>query len=410
MMRFRGCLFERLGQHGSRVETVFDVPWREADILEVFGEQPAIDKSAQQLWAAAEYREGANRGNNGLNALWAATLDCDCADIGTLDAVIEYVRAQGLAFMAYTSWSHMDATKVHKDTGRVGPFDAFRLVIPYSRPLSPAEHKSVVPALIGFELPHDPKHYTKEVIGRYVDRGKIESAAKPRGWDPKSWVPSQGFFVPSSKSSIDVFQGESLNVDAVLARPLTARVTSLRARPFQAPSRLAMGALGVTLRALEAKGIYASGPNSEGWYRSICPSCASAAQGQRSPSFTARANGDSVDLWCHAQCKHPQLLQALGVDQGGAFRPSSDLRVRLEEQLVSQAPPEDDIDVELATERLVEDIREAVAARKPTIVKYPAGTGKTVASAKIITEHVRAGFRIAYSTICLLYTSPSPRD
>ena len=397
-MRFRGCLFERLGQYGARVESAFDVPWREADILEVFGEQPAIDKSAQQLWAAAQYREGANRGNAGLNVLWAATLDCDCADVGTLDAVIDHIRAQGLACLAYTSWSHMDPEKMHKDTGRQGPFEAFRIVLPYSRPLAPAEHQSVVPALIGIELPPNPKHYAKEVIGRYVDRGNVESAARPRGWDPASFRPAQGFYVPSSKSSVDVFHGEPLDVDSILARPQTAPVTSRKARPFQAPDRNATGALATVLQRLGARGIGANGPNVDGWYRSVCPSCASAVRGQRSPSFTVRANGDGIDMWCHASCARKQLLAALDLDAEGAFRPPTFLRIALEEQLLSQAPPGDDLDVHRATELLVEDIREAVASRKPTIVKYPPGTGKTVASAKVITEHVRAGFRVAYST------------
>jgi len=398
MIRFRGCLFERLGQYGARVEDAFDVPWREADILDVFGEQPAIDKSAQQLWAAAQYREGANRGNAGLNHLWAATLDCDCADIGTLDAVITHVRNQGLACLAYTSWSHMDPEKVHKDTGRAGPFEAFRIVLPYSRPLAPAEHQSVVPALLGIELPADPPHYAKEVIGRYVERGQVETAARPRGWDPASFRPAQGFYVPSSKSSVDVFQGKSLNVDAILARPQTSRVTNRRARPFQAPNRAAMGALGTVLHKLAARGIGATGPSAEGWYRSVCPSCASAERGQRSPSFTVRANGDGVDIRCHAQCTRRDLLKSLELDGVGAFRPPTHLRVALEEQLLSQAPPEDDISADEAGERLEADIREAVVERRPTIVKYPAGTGKSFRSARIIAEHVRAGLRIAYAT------------
>ena len=395
-MRFRGVLFERLGSYGARVEQSFDVPWAEAAILDVFGEQPAIDKSAQQLWAAAQYREGANRGNAGLNVLWAATLDCDCADLGTLDAVIDHIRAQGLACLAYTSWSHMDPNKVHHDTGRTGPFEAFRIVLPYSRPLAPAEHQAVVPALIGVELPPDPRHYTKEVIGRYVEHGNTERAAKPRGWDPASFRPAQGFYVPSSKSSIDVFHGLPLDVDAILARPQTSRVTTRKARPFQAPNRDAMGALGTVLRRLGARNIGASGPNVAGWYRSACPSCSNGMQ--RSPSFTVRANGNGVDMWCHASCSRKELLAALELDYEGAFRPPTHLRMSLEEQLLAQAPPSEDLEVQQATERLEIDIRDSVASRRPTIVKYPAGVGKTFASAKIITEHVRAGLRIAYST------------
>jgi hypothetical protein len=44
------------------------------------------------------------------------------------------------------------------------------------------------------------------------------------------------------------------------------------------------------------------------------------------------------------------------------------------------------------------DIKESLDSRQPTIIKYPAGTGKSHASAIAITDEVRAGFKIAYST------------
>ena len=48
--------------------------------------------------------------------------------------------------------------------------------------------------------------------------------------------------------------------------------------------------------------------------------------------------------------------------------------------------------------RLAQDIREAVASREPTVVQYPAGTGKSYASASVLAEVARQGYRIAYST------------
>ena len=149
-MELTGVFFEKCGVHATWIESSFSVPWTERDILELFADslsRPELRKEDQQFWQTAVYYEGAKRSNAGLRHLTAAMLDCDCADPGAMDEVLRALRAQGLAHFAYTSWSHQSPEKMHKDTQRRGPFDCFRLVLPYSRPALHDEHRSVVPGL-----------------------------------------------------------------------------------------------------------------------------------------------------------------------------------------------------------------------------------------------------------------------
>ena len=335
--RFVGVLFEKLGHHGSRVEKAFNVPWREEYILAAFGEHPAQNKDDQQLFGAARYREGANRGVAGVEVNTALVLDCDCADVGEMDRICGILSAAGYAFMSYTSWSHRLKSKVHKDTGKEGPFDCFRIALPYSRELSPAEHRVLVPALFGHEIPVDPAHYKQEALGKWVtEKNGRERAAKPRGWDPVCSRPAQGYYVPSAYSQIDVYYGKPLDVEAVFNRPTTAQPTALAFRERQAPNRESIEALGRIIGELSTtRGVFTDGH--DGWHRAPCPACAPSGE-QRSPSFTFRANGNGVDLHCHAGCVRGDLLRALNLTATGAYRAPSDLRLALNEQLERQTP------------------------------------------------------------------------
>jgi hypothetical protein len=397
LLKFVGVLFERTGHKGTRIERAFCVPWTETDILEVFGSDPATSKHAQQLFGAAIYKEGTKRGNAGLNSVCAAVLDCDHADVGELDRISSSIRAAGYAHIAYTSWSHGKVDKVHKGTGKSGPFDSFRIVLPYSREVSPAEHAAIVPALFGHEVPADPAHYAKEVLGKWIeDANGRPRAASPRGWDPTCSTPSRGYFIPSAHSTIDVYQGNPLYVDDILQRDTTARPSQAKFRPYQAPDEQAVGALARIVDLLSKKtGVEAQGY--EGWQRAACPACAPSGH-QRSPSFTVRANGNGVDLRCHAGCSRKELLGALGLTSTGAFAPPTALRLLVEEQLAVQAPAAEAVSVDAAVAKLVVDIREGLAAREPTIIQYPAGTGKSFASAKVLAEYARQGYRLVYST------------
>jgi len=392
-MRFRGTLFAQRGKFGTRVERAFDVEWSEAGVLSAFGDRAPKAKDAQQLWSAAAYREGANRGNAGVLYNHAAVLDRDCCDVGALDETCDWLDAQGLAYVVYTSWSHLLREKIHTDTAKVGPFDCFRVVLPYSRDVLPSEHAAIVSGLYGHELPLDPAHYAQEALGRVValPSGR-ERMARPRGWDPTSNQPARGFYVPTPWSVLEVHQGKTLDVDAVMKRPTTPRATAKVLRPYQAPSRTSLGAVGALERALEKLSMGLGRENPEGWRRSTCPSCQ-----DPSPSLTLRANGDGVDIHCHAGCNRKDVLAALGLD-GEVFKAPTQLLIGLEEQLQAQEPREAPIPVEQAVERLVVDIREALASREPTVIEYPAGTGKSHASAIVMTEVARAGHRIAYST------------
>lgn len=394
-MLFRGTLFESLGKYGARVERSFAVPWTERAVLEVFGDAPVVAKDQQRLWSAARYKEGANRGNAGLEVNYAAVFDRDCADVGEMDRTIEWLVARRLAFIVYTSWSHGREDKVHEPRlpGRSGPFDCYRVVLPYDREVAPGEHVAIVPALLGYELPADGPHYATEVLGKFVtlDNGK-ERAVKPRGWDPTSKEPARGYYIPTPQAICEVYQGSPLCVDEVLRRPTTARPQTRKERPYRPPDARAVGAMGTLEKALDAAGCWLGAEGHAGWRRSTCPSCE-----DPSPSMTARANGDGVDLKCHAGCTRKDVLSALGLS-GDLWKAPSALEIELEEQLEAQAPEEDAVDAVTAAERLGQDIREALASGEPTVIQYPAGTGKSYQSAIVISEVVRAGESIVYST------------
>jgi hypothetical protein len=393
-VRFRGVLFEKLGQFGSRVERAFDVPWTDSAIGEVFGEQDPETKDQQQLWAAATYQEGANRGNAGIITNTAAVLDCDCADPGALDDVLAWIKPYRLAHMVYSSWSHGLREKQHGDSGRSGPFDCFRVVLPYARDCTPAEHVAVVAGLFGHELPNDPDHYIREVAGRTVTMPSgRERAARPRGWDPSSGQPTRGFYVPTVRSLVEVYPGDALDPDLVLRRPTTARPSLRGPRTYSTPDVTAVGALGEFDRALRKHGFGFGRAGGAGWARSTCPSCQ-----DPSPSLTARANGSGLELRCHALCSRRDILSAVGLSDDGLFAAPSEIQDRLQDQLASARPQAEAVGVERAVELLVEDIREAVASNEPNVIIYPAGTGKSFASAKIITESADAGEKVIYST------------
>lgn len=400
-LRFRGCLFQALGRHGSRVERHFDVPWTMAGVSSILPERVCLDKYGVQLWTPAQYREGATRGNAGLLHLYGAALDKDCGDVGELDAVCAHLDAQGLAYIVYSSWSHAAAEKTPNDQpSKPGPFDCFRVVLPYSRQVSPDEHRVLVPSLFGYEVLPDPPEYAAEVRGVWLKTPSgAERAARPRGWDPASSRPSQPWFVPAcpphraTHAVMDVREGRPLDVDAIFATPhRTAPVVARRERQYHRPTVAAAGAMHDISTALEAIGYGFGPPTYEAWQRSMCPSC-----NDKSPSLRARANGDGIDVHCFAGCKRTEILKALGLNERGRFRAPTHLEERLEEQLGRQTV-DHAVPIHIASARLLEDLREAVLAREPTILKYPAGTGKSWASAQIITERVRAGFRIASST------------
>lgn len=375
-LRFRGTLFAKLGKFGSVVERWFDEPWTLEGVRAAFGEHVVECKDDQQLWSSARYQEGANRGNAGLVCNHGVVLDRDCADVGELDSTRAHLRKLGLAYVLYTSWSHGKAEKQHEPQlpGRKGPFDCFRVVLPYERDLAPDEHRALVQGLYGHEVPLDPPHYAQEVLGRFVTlpSGR-ERAARPRGWDPVASRPSQGYYTPTPWALLEVEPGEPLRVAAVLQRPTTPRVTSRRSRPYQPPTREASGALGVMAKALERHSFGLGPSNPDGWARSVCPSCQ-----DPSPSLTARANGDGIELRCHAGCARREILDAVGLD-AASFRAPTDLRIALDEQLERQAPADDDVSADEAGELLERDINEAFDSGEPTVIRYPAGTGKAFA-------------------------------
>lgn len=380
-----------------RVEGLIDVPWEEQAVIDAFPLETAPEKTSQRLWSAAEYRPDKTRSLAGIIRLHAALLDGDCFDPGTYEAVLRYLQARGSAFMLYTSWSFGLPDKVHKDTGRKGPFDCFRCVLPFSRPVSQEEYQTIVPALFGHELPdHDPR-YTNEVRGVWLDRSNgARVAARPRGWDPVSSRPAQGFFIPLPTSTIDFSDGAPVDVQAVLGRPCTGVVRARVQRAALPPTEIAAGALEDIERALAATGAWLSAPNLDGWRRSACPACAPGGV-QKSPSFRVRANGDLIDAQCFAGCSRTDIMRVLGLQEDGRMKAPSELRYQLDMQLEGQAQGER-VTVDEAVEELVSDIREAVEEGTPTVIKYPAGVGKSHASAVVLTEQARSGYSSVYTT------------
>lgn len=394
-MKFCGVLFEKLGNHGARVDRHFEVEWDQFAVEEVFRyEDDSVEKDEQRLWSASKYREGANRGNAGLEYCYAAILDNDCCDVGEMEQVVRFLRDRGQAFIVYTSWSHRRPEKFHRDTDRHGPFDCFRIVLPFSRTVSEGEYRAVVQGVFGYEVPNNPESYSREAHGRTVvlPNGK-ERASRPRGWDPVSMRPSQGYYVPAPWAELEVYAGDALDVDAVLRRPQTPRPSSRLNRPHQAPSISATGALGALHRALLRAECPPEEPGFSGWSRSQCPSCK-----DPSPSLITRANGDGIDVHDFAGCKRKDVLLALGLDESKAFAPPTDLRVALDEQLAGQNPGSPAVGVVEAVGRLTERMAEALADRTPTVFKYPAGTGKSHASAIDMATEARNGYKIAYAT------------
>ena len=374
-LTFKGVLFEAR-TFGTCIDRHFDVPWTEEGVRTVFTETVPRPKEQLQLWSAAQYKEGAKRGARGVELRYAAVLDADCMDIGELDRLTDLLAEDGYAFIAYTSSSHRRADKYHRDTDKHGPFDCFRLIVPYSRPVAPAEHAAIVPALFGHELEDPGPRYATEVLGRYVEASNgVMKRARPRGYDPVASRPSQAYFVPTHDSLILVEPGRCLDVDAVLARPMTARPSALKQRPLEAPTMLAVGALGELEKELAGRGVQLGHEGFEGWRRAPCPACAPDGN-QKSPSFTARANGDGIDVRCYAGCSRRDIFGALGLSPTGVFAPPSHLRLQLDEQLAAQTPRSEAVTVGQAVEQLVVDIRDSVLARQPTVIQYPAGTGK----------------------------------
>lgn len=240
-MRFCGTLFDPNSRFGTRVERHFDVPWTEAGVRSVFTVPALADKFDQPLWGYARYAEGANRGTAGLDAIYGVALDKDCGDLGDLEDTLKHLDALGLAYIVYTSWSHHNADKTPNDLPQNrGPFDCFRVVMPYDREVSPGEHRSAAVGIFGHEIPNDPVKYHEEVRGIFVKlKSGRERAARPRGWDPCVTRPAQAYFVPvarrddaPSDPTVIVKAGRPLVVDDILKRPTTPPVTWRAPRPF----------------------------------------------------------------------------------------------------------------------------------------------------------------------------------
>jgi hypothetical protein len=393
LIRFKGTLFEQRGVWGSKVESQFDEPWTEESVWKVFGHVQPQAKEHQRLWSATRYKDDGNRGRTDLLAVHAAQLDFDCCNLGDMDRVVDHLEAQGLAYLLYTSWSNGRPDKVHDDTQIIGPFDCFRIVLPYDREVTADEHTAIVDALFGFEIPDLSDEYRKEAQNRVVTFGNgRERMAKPRGWDPTSNQPHRGYYQPLPEAVLEVREGAPLPADAILSRPTTARPLTRKARPYSLPTPEAEGAIGILERALDKQELGLTKAGAAGWRRSTCPYCLDA-----SPSLTVRANGDGVDLKCHAGCTRAQILEALDL-QGAVWDPPSSLKIDLECQLEAQRPPTEAISVDAAGENLYRDLLEAVRSNKRVVLQSPAGTGKSYQSARAMAELVHEGQRICYAT------------
>ena len=406
-MRLQGVLFRAGGALATTIDRSFDVEWTETGLGEVFPETVTDNKLSLQMWSPALYRVGFKRCNAGVDKLTAVILDSDCADIGQLEAVCSALSARGLAYWCHSSYSHRKPGKLHKGSGQAAEWDCFRIILPLSRHVDPEEYRVLVPALFGNEVPADPAHYEAEVVGKFLEnKAGVERAASPRGFDPTSNQPARAYFVPGTDPTLAehavfaVAQGEPIDANAVLRRPGTRAAWARRARTYSTPTAAAVGALRDVVAAFQARGVHLGSEGHAGWRRAACPVCAPDGK-QNSPSFTVRANGEHIEAFCHSSdcIRRPraQFFEALGLSTDGRFSAPDELQIEIEEQLSSQVPAEA-VPVAEAVERLVVDIREAVEAREPTVIVYPAGSGKSRAAATILAERVRAGYRIAYAT------------
>jgi hypothetical protein len=407
VLSFRGVFFEERGKQGTTIESHFETEWTESALLTLFPGVEYATKDEAQLWAAASYKEGCTRGNAGIRCMHSAVIEKDCGDIGELDVACAHLDRLGLAYVVYTTWSHRDPAKrpdTREDDGplnRHGPYDCFRIVLPYSREVTRDEHAAIIPGLIGVELPEDPASYAAEVAGRSVvlPSGNYRQL-KARGWDPVCNRATQSWFVPLTRAGfaehavLEVRQGRALDVDAVLKRPATPRVTSYRERPYRTPTPDAEGAMRRLSSALERAGVGAlSRPGFAGWARTVCPNCQSS-----SPSLTVRANGDGVEMKCWGHCDRRDILAALDFEDR-LITPPSFVREAIEIQLGRQLPAEAPIGVEEAGPIMAQYLREALDAREPTVLVFPAGTGKSFQAAHVMSERAALGKRIVYTTL-----------
>lgn len=339
-LRFKGVLFGSLTD--TRVARTFDAEWTEAGFQSVFPDLVREAKKAAPFWAAATYAEGTTRGNEGLLRLHAAVLDMDGAELGTLDRVCETLTASGRAHAVYTSWSHRSPDK----QGR----ECFRVLLPYSRPVTPAEHETIVPALYGCELPASPR------------------------WDPCAVKPAQGWFGPACPAErehdavLEVETGQTLDVEAVLARA-SAVAPARRVHPVPPATQRAEGALGRLQDALLSAGCGWAQADRAGWHRATCPVCRNS-----NPSLRAQATGDGLRLMCHSTLRHAkgctgaEVLDTLGLPPD-LMHGRKDHLALLHAQLRAAVPER---------EWSADEAAEESAHRPPNEIQaLPPGTGKT---------------------------------
>jgi phage/plasmid-associated DNA primase len=124
-------LFRSLTDVAPRVATCSWSRW-----VALMRHVPVADKRAADLYSPAEWLPGATRGLRGLARVHAVVLDLDHVSGLDLQRVVQpRLRASGLRFLAYSTYSHAPRPPSSADPHDPGWEGSYRLILPLASPL-----------------------------------------------------------------------------------------------------------------------------------------------------------------------------------------------------------------------------------------------------------------------------------
>lgn len=309
-MHLTGSVFTNL----SIFDRTFEVPWTQEALLDffepIFGQKTdLLQWNATTLLPDASERKKAN-----IEFAHAVVFDKDCGDPGELDNCIKKLLDKGVAFWIHSSFSHKLLDKEHKGSGTSGPFDCFRVIIPLSRPVTPAEYPNVVHGVMKFILPPDPSKYIKEAEAVSKATGK---PPKPRGWDPVSSSIAQFWYgpgCPEDRADDLIFivqEGDAVDPDLYASDPKRISKTGRFAKKSSvedAPGSKLGRAFEKLARALEKAGCKLDHEDFGAECRASCPLC-----GATQDSLCVKAEDGRILLKCFAECNSTDILTHIGL-------------------------------------------------------------------------------------------------
>lgn len=315
MLRLRGIFYRNI-KDTSPTDS-FDIPFTHEALSELFAfhDVSPDGKKHERLWSPVRLAPGASRSKSAVEESYALVLDKDCGDPGELKACIQALAATNLAYFVHTSFSHQVPGK--ERVGVDGPFDCFRVVIPYSRPItSGRELEAIYSWVTESVLPPEPTRYAVELHAAQeaAKRAKEKRVPKEgRGWDAgagqdiaRAWYVPGG---PAEQAGHRVFEvrgGEPIPVDELI------RAVEPEAAPKLAPTDSLLRCLKRFQDALRAhgKGFVDEELELDVEYRSDCPVCES----HNTVSVKADSERNKITYNCYdTGCDPNAIPQAIGL-------------------------------------------------------------------------------------------------